>query len=262
MKFYLVLHCFCLFVCDRVSLSWNSLYRPGQAGLELRDLPVSVFQVLGLRAWSSTAQPPYISLNLSLKSTHWQTHALILTPSISAHTSVFLTSPAHWESQHQGVHCHLASGNWILRLSEEVLVVQESAGTRTCYQVLSILCMYESASPHYTLPGLDSLSHAFHLYFALGVWLDILAMNPGHLLLFSTTDWSSLGSFISRSILFLLPIGFLMPWLWMDTTSYGSLAWQHRWFLLQWNHKLLGELQISQNSWRTPWKAYQWWCTT
>jgi hypothetical protein len=64
--FFLFVFCFCVFR-DRVSL-----YSPGctgthyvdQAGLELRNLPASASQVLGLKACSTTAQ-----LELSLLKT-------------------------------------------------------------------------------------------------------------------------------------------------------------------------------------------------
>jgi hypothetical protein len=59
--FFVVLFCFVLFcfVWDRISL--NSPGYPGthsvdQAGLELRNLPASASQVLGLKACATTAQ--------------------------------------------------------------------------------------------------------------------------------------------------------------------------------------------------------------
>jgi hypothetical protein len=50
-----------------------SLYSPGcpgthfvdQAGLELRKLPASASQVLGLKVCATTAQPPFLFFNLS-----------------------------------------------------------------------------------------------------------------------------------------------------------------------------------------------------
>jgi hypothetical protein len=63
-----------LFVCLFVFRDRVSLYSPGcpgthsvdQASLELRNPPVSASQVLGLKAWTTTAQPfcPLLVLQL------------------------------------------------------------------------------------------------------------------------------------------------------------------------------------------------------
>jgi hypothetical protein len=84
-SFLLFLFCFVLFlfVClfpDRVSLCNPG--RPGthsvdQAGLELRNPPVSASQVLGLKAWATTARQ--LVLERELK---WTVHHKINTNSI------------------------------------------------------------------------------------------------------------------------------------------------------------------------------------
>jgi hypothetical protein len=46
---------------NRVSLyspGWPETHSADQAGLKLRNLPASAFQVLGLKAFTTTAQPP------------------------------------------------------------------------------------------------------------------------------------------------------------------------------------------------------------
>jgi hypothetical protein len=53
---------FCLFFPDKVSLcspGCPGIHSVEQAGLELRDPPASASQVLGLKAWATTARLPY-----------------------------------------------------------------------------------------------------------------------------------------------------------------------------------------------------------
>jgi hypothetical protein len=65
--------CFVLFFPDRVSRDRVSLFSPGcprtysvdQAVLELRNLPASASQVLGLKACANTAQPSEVLINSS-----------------------------------------------------------------------------------------------------------------------------------------------------------------------------------------------------
>jgi hypothetical protein len=64
---YLLFIIFILFLFYLFIFFWDrvSLYSPGcpgthsvdQAGLELRNLPASASQVLGLKAWATTARP-------------------------------------------------------------------------------------------------------------------------------------------------------------------------------------------------------------
>jgi hypothetical protein len=59
--FCFVLFCFCFFLVfgDRVSLYSSGcpgIYSVDQAGLELRNSPASASQVLGLKAWATTAR--------------------------------------------------------------------------------------------------------------------------------------------------------------------------------------------------------------
>jgi hypothetical protein len=56
----------CLFVCDRVSLcspGYPGTHSVDQAGLELRNLPASASQVLGLKACATTARLIPLVLN-------------------------------------------------------------------------------------------------------------------------------------------------------------------------------------------------------